>query len=92
MISREILESRLNDARTENKQLRHALEMIASHYEGCDIDDDSSSLQVLRTSCRAIGWTISKDEYNQISLTKVSKLAPGTEFIVNSDRTMGPVE
>jgi hypothetical protein len=46
------------------------LELIATHFLGCDIFDDESALFVLRRSCEALGWKIGRDEYGQVKLDR----------------------
>ena len=46
--------------------MRKALERIAIHFEGCDLDDDPSCMYVVREAADALGWRVDKDEYNQI--------------------------
>jgi hypothetical protein len=49
---------------------RKALVFIAKHFEFCDLDDDRSAWYVVRTAAEALGWTIVKDQYNQVEFKK----------------------
>ena len=53
-------------------QYKVALESIADHFNGCDLTGDDSANYVVKKAARALGWTISKDEYDQIKYIKHS--------------------
>jgi hypothetical protein len=53
------------------KPLTHkeALEAIANHFELSNLEEDHSDMIVVQIACRALGWTINRNNYGEIYYT-----------------------